>query len=98
MMRHNILGLRRWETQRLGSTIHDLEPIDPRDDECAEVFAVIAPIFRERSDADGALALDRREDPHHALRTSAETVARQRLDRTDRDDMLAVHAPLDAGQ
>src|SRR3989442_12415376 len=96
--REYFAAARRWETQCLGSTIHDLESIDPRDDECAEAVAVILPVFRERSDADGALALDRREDPHHALRTSAETVARQRLDRTDRDDVLAVHAPLDAGQ
>ena len=87
---------RRRETQRLGSTIDDLEAVDSRDDEGAEVIAMIAPILRQRGDTDAALTLDRAEDPHHPLGTPPEAVARQRLDGTDRNDMLAIHTPLDS--
>src|SRR5438067_11663223 len=56
---------------------------------------MVKPVLGQRGDAQGALALDRAEDPHHARGAHRKAVAWQRLDRPDRDAVLLAHAPFD---
>src|SRR6266487_1568863 len=88
----------RRKPQRFRRAVDDLEPVDAGYDERAEIVVVVAPVLGERRDTQRALTLYGREDPNHARGALAKAVTRHRLDRTDRDDVLLVHAPLDPRQ
>src|SRR6266576_5403749 len=94
---HLAAQLRR-KPQRFRRAVDDLEPVDAGHDERAEIVVVVAPVLGERRDTQRALTLYGREDPNHARGALAKAVTRYGLDRTDCDDVLLVHAPLDPRQ